>query len=70
MDWLRILVKSVWFSGLKGLLKAEARSAYERLLNDRVANLRSFSLIREPEAIEALAAKSLPHSSTKSRTEV
>ena len=51
---------------MNGLLKADASKACERLLNDRVANYLSFSLVREPDATFALAAKSLPQSSTKS----
>ena len=61
-------MSKVWLSGLNGLLKAEARSAYDRLLNDAVANYRSLSLALEPDAMLALAAKSLPQSSTKSKT--
>ena len=68
IDWDRTFVRSEWFSGLNGLLKADASKACDKLLNDRVANCLSFSLAREPDAILALAAKSLPQSSTKSKT--
>lgn len=51
-------------------MKADASKACDKLLKERVANLRSFSLVREPDATFALAAKSLPHSSTKSRAGV
>lgn len=56
----------VWFSSLNGLLKAEASSAYDKLLNEAVAKCLSLSEALDPEATLALAAKSLPHSSTKS----
>ena len=68
IDCDKTFVSNVWFSLLKGYLKAEASSACDKLLNDLVANYRSFSLAREPEATLALAAKSLPQSSTKSKT--
>ena len=68
IDCERTLVKSVWFSLLNGDLNAEASNACDKLLNDFVANCRSRSLARDPDAILALAAKSLPHSSTKSKT--
>ena len=70
IDWQMVFVSTVWFSFLKGFLNDAARSAYERLLKDEVANCLSFSEALEPEARLALAARSLPQSSTKSITGV
>ena len=60
----------VWFSDLNGFLNDAESRVCERLLKDDVANCLSFSDVREPEARFALAARSLPHSSTKSITGV
>ena len=66
MDCDKIFVSIEWFSVLKGEANAEARRACDRELNEAVANCLSFSVVLEFEAREALAAKSLPQSSTKS----
>ena len=66
IDWQSTFVKIVWLSGLNGFLKEADSRACDRLLKDVVANCLSFSDAREPAAMLALAAKSLPQSSTKS----
>ena len=66
IDWDSTFVSRVWLSGLNGFLKDADSKAWERLLNEVVANYLSFSEDLDPAAILALAAKSLPQSSTKS----
>ena len=51
---------------MNGFLNDAESRAYDKLLKDDVANCLSLSDALEPEAILALAARSLPQSSTKS----